>query len=109
MFNSSEKDPYGKQIDRFSHHEDLPSNEECLVMAYICKFKDQVQALNVNKCVALGAVSSKMITRLERGLNVILSNGKTISAVDVHDLNEPGPVVLCRLHTIIFYKIVTKH
>lgn len=85
-----------KERDTLFDHENLLSNEKHTVMAYICKIKDQVRALDVKKCIALGA-TSRAIERLERGVTVVLPDGKKIVPGDVLNRNELGPVVICML------------
>lgn len=72
----------------------LEKSDESVVMAYICKFKAKLGALNLDKCIKKGVPVGPLLGQLKKGEDIVLPNGDTVLAADVRDPDDPGPVIL---------------
>lgn len=75
----------------------LEKSDEAVVLAYICKFKGKLGALNPKRCKELGVTPGPLLGQLKKGNDVVLPNGQTVLAADVRSPDEPSPVILCTI------------
>lgn len=63
-------------------------------MVYVCKLQPRPGALNLSKCVEMGIPPGPMLGKIKNGEDVELANGTVVSAKDVCEPDDPGPLFI---------------
>lgn len=63
-------------------------------MAYICRTKDTLGTLIIEKCVDLGITPGPLLGKLKNGEDITLENGTVVKSSDVKMPDVPGAVII---------------